>query len=306
MQLAHRPAEVPPRWGAVVVSLAPLGLTALLGGVAAMVPFDIAVPLIVLAVLSFIAAPIVLWRLLFAAARNLDAGLASFLAGNAAAAEPGALRVLRTVMRGDMRTRALHLLALAAEERGAFAEAAEVFERAGEAVPTLAAPVHKATVRALTGAHRAMCLALSGRVAEARDVLGRAHADFARSGVPGLTDGLLDDSRWGVGAASMNEMLLKIEGHRDPRVVLTLALVVLHHARGAPAEVLDVVAREGQMLSNGLLAREHALLERICAEARSSQGGGVWRSPGQLPMASHPWVDLVLEGAAVARPPARP
>lgn len=293
---------MPPRWVALAVSFGPLVLTVLLAVLAAFVPMELGIVFGALAGILFLATPIVLWVLLFSAARKVDEGIAAFLAGNATAAEPGAIRVLRTVMRGDMRTRALHLLALAAEERGDFAEAADLFARTEGAVPVMAAPVHKATVRVLTGSHRAMCLALSGRVAEAHDVLARAHADFARSGVRGVTDALLDDSTWGVGVVSMNETLLKIEAKRDPRVVLTLAWIVLHHARGASSEVLDVVAREGWVLANGLLPREHALVERLCAEARSAQGGGVWRSPGQLPAPSHPWVDLVIEGAAMARP----
>jgi hypothetical protein len=302
VQLAHRPYAIPSRWVAFLGGLGPLVLIVLFGTLATFVVTEAAVVLVALAAITFVAWPIALWVLLFRGAKTLDAGLASHLAGDSSAAVPGAIRVLWTVMRADLRTRALHLLALSAEERGDFAHAAELFARTEQALPAMAAPIHKAAVRVLAGSHRAMCLALSGRVAEARDVLARVQSDFARSGIRGWSDDFLDDSKWGVGAVSMNEMLLKIEGHRDPRAVITLAWIVVHHARGAPSDLLDVVAHEGAVLSHGLLPREHALVERLCAEARAAQGAGVWRSPAQLPAPSHPWVDLVVEGAAMARP----
>lgn len=285
-----------------------LGLSLALG-VAAGLLADLVWPAVLLGFLAFaafVASPALMWMRLLKGGRLIEEATFAWQRANAFPGSPGlelaapaCHYVLREVFRADFRARAFHLLGLLAEQRGDFAEADDLFARADAALPSMAAPRRKREVRILVAAHRALAAVALGRTREARALLERGSADLAMAGSTGLLDAL-DDSAWGFGNVSINEVLTKIEARRDPRAILGLAWALLHVAEGRPQLTLQLVQGERPVLEQGLLPRERALLDRLQAMAMTSLGPGPHRSPGLAVRASDPWVDAVL--ASTMRP----
>jgi tetratricopeptide (TPR) repeat protein len=291
--------RLPGRGRVVVVSFAPFLACVALGVAAGVVGGGAASAILaLLAAVAFLAQPVLLWQRILSAGPRLERATQAWLAGDPTLAESTCPAVLGSVFRGDYRARALHLWGLALEQRGQFADAAQLFALADAAVPTMAAPMRKKQARSLILAHRGFCLAASGQVEEATRELTRANDELKNAGHAGVLDALTDDAAWGLGAASMNETLVKIEGQRPLRAVLSLAWALHHHARAMPRELAHLLQAERGVFERGLLPRELALIERLGNEAQRALAQGIHRSPGLLPSAIDPWVEACLAGAA--------
>jgi hypothetical protein len=94
----------------------------------------------------------------------------------------------------------------------------------------------------------------------------------------------------------MNEVLTRLEGPRPTRAILSLAWALHAYATGASRELADLLHREGQVLTHGLLPRERALADRLFAESQRGQGQGALRSQG-IVVEADPWAELFLRGA---------
>lgn len=235
----------------------------------------------------FLGIVVLLWVWLLRAGRELEQATQAWVAGDEATMVRLARRALSTVFRADMRARAVHLLALAAEQRGDFTAAVDLFALAERALPAMAAPVRKRDARLTIGGHRALCLVATGANATAAGELDRLVAEYGQKGKSGLVDALTDDSTWGLGSISANDAMRKLDGGRDPRPLISLAFALLHHARGARQEVLRVLDAERALLDKGLLARELLLARRLHAAASGQDDD----APG-----ADPWSDSILRG----------
>ncbi len=258
----------------------------------------VAVPLGLLAGATFIAWPIFMWIRILRGGKLIEEATLAWHHANALPGAPGAELalpaahyVLREVFRSDFRVRGFHLLGLVAEQEGAFREAIDLFTRAESALPSMASPQRKQDVRVYTSAHRAIAWIALGNVGAARAEVERASRALGTT--PGGLFAAFDDSSWGLGAASLNEVLLKMEARRPPRAVLGLAWALVHLAEGNTPLVLQLYQGEYAVLEQGLLPRERALLERTRGLALAALGPGPHRSPGVPATAGDRWADAV-------------
>jgi hypothetical protein len=264
-----------------------------------MVPFTLSIPVLAIALgslsaICFIASPVVMWRRLLRAGRELEQATLAWQRGDLSLIRPAAHFALREVFRADMRTRAFHLLGLAAEQEGDFAAAVDLFSRAEHEIPSMAAGSRKRDARLLMEAHRALSLAALGSLGEAHSVLQRASQDLSMLGQTGGFDALMDDSTWGLGSVSINEMLVKIEGGRPARAIVGLAWALFHLARGDHHSALGLIDAERAVFDHGLLPRERALIDAISAVARTRLGAGPHRAPAMLANVELPFVKAAL------------
>src|SRR5688500_11234304 len=116
----------------------------------------VAVVALLLSILTFIAAVVAAWVLIFKARSGLKRAEQALYAGDFDGATRAAHFVVRTVFRSDYQMGALFTLALAAERIGAFAEAGRLFERALDMIPAMAAMLPGRRARALLTAHAAI------------------------------------------------------------------------------------------------------------------------------------------------------
>lgn len=238
----------------------------LLGGVVAAIGGAIDEPFLVIlgiavGILAFTGVTVFAWFTIFRSSKLLDeAGLAVDV-GDLARAEANARWCLTWAFRGDVRFRALYMLALGTERAGNFEAAIALFRTAEAAVPTMAAPKAKAYVHAWTLAHTAFCHAVVGRRADAAADLAACHGELARMvGPNGLADAFFDDSGWGLGDVSMNETIMKVERKRQPRLGAALAGAMLAYRDGATGPLLQLIAAEH---ASPFLPPERALLTAL-------------------------------------------
>lgn len=275
-------APPPGRFRTVLLSFGPFFATvvfAILAGVLAEVAAPAAIVCGILAVVAFFAWPILMWVWLLRAARLNNEASRAWYEGRNAEARTKARDVLATAFRADVRTRAMHLLGLAAEAEGSFEEAADRFHRALAEMPAMAAPVHKRTARVLMNAHRAFCLAVVGRVPEAEAILMEVNRDYLDRS-RGAADMFLDDASWGLGTVSINHALVNIEHGRDPRAVVALAWGTVFHRRGNASALHDLLVRDAHLVATALFPRERALLEHFRADATQRLAASPMRGAG--------------------------
>ncbi len=194
--------------------------------------------------------------------------------GNTQAVLPRAHSALRWIFRGDIRLSAFYLIGLAAEARGDFADAAEAFQCALRAMPMGNLAVTKRRVCGLAASHLAFCLSGAGRPQEAHYALTQAQ-QFLMLG-PGAFD-FMEPLNAGFTA------LGSVEPGRDPRAMAALAGVTTAFANGAHRDALDIITREGQALSYGVLPRERALVTSLERKTRALlDGAGALRGAAEL------------------------
>jgi hypothetical protein len=196
------------------------------------------------------------------------------LMGNTQEVLPAAHSALRWVFRGDIRMSAYYLIGMCAESRGDFADAAEAFQCALKAMPLSNIQSTKKRVCGLSAAHLAFCLAGSGRPVEAHYALTQAQ-QYLMMG-PGAFD-FMEPLNQGF------TQLGSIEPGRDPRAMVALAGVATAFANGAHRDALDIITREGQALSYGVLPRERALVMALERKTRALlDGAGAMRGAAEL------------------------
>jgi tetratricopeptide (TPR) repeat protein len=266
------------------------------GLVGSLIYLDVVIALSALLGLGMFFGGIVMaWVFLLTGASDVARAAELWLAGDTAAAIPLCHRPLQRVFRADIRMRAIYTLGLCAEADGAFAEADDLFRRAFDAIPAMAAQKWKRRGQCLMLSHRAIALIASGRMDEADAVVRMASALFPPV-APGVLDALTDDAAFG--AVGVSAALRDLEPGREPRVHLALSSAVVLAARGMARESLELVERERQFLVPGLLPRERALLENVEVRARGLLAGGPMRSPGLAPATSDlavaSWAERIL------------
>ncbi|HTJ83517.1 MAG TPA: hypothetical protein VL400_17475 [Polyangiaceae bacterium] len=285
-------SDVSSRVRASVYTFGPLVGVAVLGALAGAVSAastEAAVLLGLTAAVTFLAWPVMLWIFLFRGAKDLERSTHALLWGGVGSPIDGCHRVLRRVFRADQRARAFHLLGLYAERSGDFPDAAECFARALGAIPAMGSVRPRKYARLVMSAHRAFCLLASGRLDEGQALLGQTANDFLSPTQPGAFDALMDDSAMGLGSLSLNETLMKIEGGRDPRALISLSWALAYYARGATSDALRVLTTERWFLDHGLAPRELAVAQWIYAELAEPSAAGA--AP------TDPWITSVLRGA---------
>ncbi len=194
--------------------------------------------------------------------------------GNAQAVLPGAHSALRWIFRGDMRLSAYYLIGLVAEARGDFADAAEAFQCALRAMPMGNLAVTRRRVCGLCASHLAFCLSGAGRPQEAAHALMQAQ-QYLMLG-PGAFD-FMEPLNAGF------TTLGSVEPGRDPRAMAALAGVTTAYANGAHRDALDIITREGQALSYGVLPRERAVVMALERKTRALlDGAGAMRGAAEL------------------------
>ena len=249
---------------------------------------------VVLAFALFVGAVVAQWVFLLGGSAGVARAYQALISGDTTTAIALCQRPLGRVFRADVRTRALHVLGLAAEAHGDFAEAADLFDRASRMIPALAAGKYQRHARVLMLSHRAIALVAIRRLDEA-DVVVRQASQLFPPRAPGALDALTDDAAFG--ALGVTTALRDLEQGRDPRSLLTLASVVVLAARGMGREAKELVDRERYFLDAGLLPRERALVRRVEARALGVLGGGPMRAAGialHVDPASDGWADRVL------------
>ena len=194
--------------------------------------------------------------------------------GNTQAVLPGAHSALRWVFRGDVRLSAYYLIGLTAEARGDFADAAEAFQCALRAMPMGNLAVTRRRVCGLAASHLAFCLAGARRPEEAHHALVQAQSYLMMG--PGAFD-FMEPLNAGF------TTLGSVEPGRDPRAMAALAGVTTAFANGAQRDALDIITREGQALSYGVLPRERALVLALERKTRALlDGAGPMRGAAEL------------------------
>jgi hypothetical protein len=194
------------------------------------------------------------------------------IAGDADKVLPAAHSALRWVFRGDIRLAAFFLIGLVAEARGDFGDAAEAFRHALASMPMGNVAKTKRRVGGLAASHLALCLAGSGRAADARNAIMQTQ-HYLTIG-PGALD-FMDSLNSGFTA------LGELEPGRDPRAVAALAGAATAYANGAFKDALDIITREQQTWAYGLLPRERALVAMLDRRARTAlEAGGAMRAGG--------------------------
>lgn len=240
------------------------------------------------------------WVAIFGSTSRLrraeDALLARDGADRTAEAVTLAQWALARVFRSDLRMRAFYTLALVAERRADFVEAARLFQLAEATLPTFAGRSHATRLRALAAAHTAFALAATGDVAGAGASLARAHRQLPNLGLTGVLEGLDDVS---MGPLSINATLNEIEARRDPRAVAVLAGALLAYRAREPQRALDAFTGEAQMLAFHTLPHEQLFLKRLEAACIAALGGAQYRgaaivSEAASDEASAAWVARIL------------
>ncbi len=249
-----------------------------------------------LASIVFLASVVSQWVFLLTSSGNLTRAAQMYATGDPRGAVPLCHRPLRFVFRADIRTRALYILGLCAEVNGDFAEAADLFDRAQQMVPSMAAGKWQRHGRVLMFSHRAIALVATGQLDEADRLVRVASALFPPR-PPGALDVLSDDAAFG--AMGVSAALRDLEPGRDPRALLTLASITVLAARGMPREAVDLVERERYFLNAGLLPRGRAPGAHVEARVRGQLGGGPLRAAGMaLPQGADPaseaWAQRIL------------
>lgn len=244
----------------------------------------------------FVGSAVAAWVFLLGGAKDISRGVEMWLAGDVTGPIPLCQRPLARVFRADVRMRAFYTLGLCAESNGDFAEAADLFLRAWDSVPAMAASRWKRRGQGMMLAHRSLALVALRRIDEADAAVRTASALFPPMPSNGLLDALGDDA--GFGVVGVSAALRDLEPGRDPRALLTLATVVLLAARGMGRESLELIERERHLMMPGLLPRERALIEHVEARSRGLLGAGPMRSPGLAASAHDPrlsaWAERVL------------
>ena len=131
---------------------------------------------VVIGIGGFFATVIALWVFLLTGQRDIARAAQMWLAGDTAGPIPLCQKPLGRVFRSDVRMRALYTLGLCAEANGDFSEAEDLFRRAYDAVPAMAASKWKRRGQCMMLAHRAIALVATGRVAEADGMVRQASA----------------------------------------------------------------------------------------------------------------------------------
>ena len=222
----------------------------------------------------FVAVVVLVWVWLFRSTGKLRAAEALALMGDPSAKE-GAHYALRRVFRADVRLRAFYVLGLLAERLGDFAEAADLFTRAGTSVPTTLTRAGKRLPLMCLG-HASLCHAAAGELPAATIKLQEAHRRIPGVYTQGFLEPLMDDSAY-LGAASMSGNLNEIEARRDPRAMVALAGALLAFKNGHYRQCIDAASAEDGMFRLNLMAHEGELLEAIKAESLTKLGGGEYR-----------------------------
>jgi hypothetical protein len=281
-----RVRNVPTRLGAAVLIFGGmLGAPALLGvlGIASLA-FDVPILggiLLLLAAIAFAGFVVLAWVLIFQARSRLKRAESALYSGDFDSATRDATFVVKTVFRSDYQMAALFVLALAAERLGAFRDAAELFARALDMIPAMAAHGPGRRARALLSAHAAIDFAAAGDDVRAHVMLSRCHAQLGATSGPGVFDALLDDSS--MGAIGINSILVELENRRDPRPLAVLASMLVAYRSRQARDVIQIFDRERMSIDHGLAAHERALAERLRDEAaRLASGAGPHRSPGAI------------------------
>lgn len=255
--------------------------------------------------LSAVAAVLGMVRLLFGniqrAAHEVATAAGAWLAGADRDAVDRCQSVLKSCFRGDVRTKALHVLGLVAARRGDFTDAVDLEERALRAIPAGATTMWKHRARVLILSHRAVSLVAVGRVMDAAAALREANAAFSQSGCLGTLDtrGMQFESHV-FGMTSVNAAVRELEPGRNPGAVLALGNAVVLAARGMNGEAIAIVERERTTLAQYLLPHERALALRVEARCRAAlgvaMGGGPMRQPAVAPAegAAVEWAERVL------------
>lgn len=284
----------------VLVIAGPLLGGVLVGTVGAVVAGVIGSPLVavigsVTGLLLFACGVIGPWVFLLGGASDVSRAAQMWLAGDNSGVAL-CQRPLGRVFRADVRMRAFYTLGLIAEANGDFVEAEDLFRRAYDAVPALAAMKWKRRGQCMMLAHAATALVAMGRLEEADARVRAASALFPPVPTSGFFDALGDDTA--LGAAGVAAALRDLEPGRDPRVLLTLSSALVLAARGMARDALELVERERRSLETGLLPREKALLANVEARGRGLLGGGPMRSPGLAAPcdedAASAWAERVL------------
>ena len=219
-----------------------------------------------LALVMLIAGAVTGWVLIFRVAKRLGAAQNRLDADDVAGAVAEAQSGLMLAFRADFRTKAFHVLGLAAERAGDFDDATALFDRAHVALPAMAAPLRKRRATVLIEGHRALAFAALGRIEHATASLRAAEA--GTQGGKGAVDLLLDDGDWGLGSISMNSVLMGIERRKDPEAYLQLVRALLARQRGEPRVALDLLHADHARLAAGLTPHERELATRLEAECR--------------------------------------
>ena len=226
----------------------------------------------------FLGGVVAAWAFLLGGSRANNDASQMWLAGDYVGPIALCQKSLARVFRADVRMRAFYTLGLCAEANGDFLEAADLFQRAFEAVPAMAAQKWKRRGQCMMLSHSAIALVALGRLDEADRAVRMASALFPLLPGGGLVDALSDDAAFG--AAGVSAALRDLELGRDHRALLSLATLTVLTARGMAREALELADRERHALTTGLLPREHALLSTIEARSHGLLGGGPMRSPG--------------------------
>jgi hypothetical protein len=237
----------------------------------------VAVLAVVLALALFFGGTVAAWVFLLRGGRDVARASQMWLAGDSS----GVVLCqwpLGIVFRADVRMRAFYTIGLIAEANGDFPEATDLFRRAYDVVPAVAAQKWKRRGQCMMLSHAAIGLVAIGRLDEADACVRAASSLFLPVQGGGILDALGDDTAFG--PAGVTAALRDLEPGREPRVLLTVASAVVLTARGRARDALDLVERERAFLNAGLLPREHALLANIEARSRTLLAGGPMRSPG--------------------------
>jgi hypothetical protein len=240
------------------------------------------------------------WVAIFGSASRLRRAEAALLARDGADRTSEAVTLaqwaLERVFRSDLRMRALYTLALVAERRADFTEAACLFHFAEQALPAFAGRSHATRLRALIAAHTSFCLAAVGDVGGGGAWLARAHHHLPNLGRTGLLEGLDDVA---MGPLSINATLNEIEARRDPRAVAILAGALLAYRAREPQRSLDAFTGEAQLLAFHTMPHEQLFLKRLEAACIAALGGAQYRgaavvSESASDEASAAWVGRIL------------
>ncbi len=212
-------------------------------------------------VLALVGGVIFAWVVLFRVHAHLKAAVEAWKAGDLATARQKAQQGLRLAFRGDFRTKGFHVLALVAEGEGDFEASLALFDRARQAIPTMAAPIRKKKASSLIEVHRALALIVLGRAAEAGPCLEVANEAFQAK--QGIGDALLDDGGFGMGPLSINGILKDMEGGRQISRFGLLVRALLMRAYGDARGALELIHSQRAAIEPGLLARERVLLDAL-------------------------------------------
>lgn len=247
---------------------------------------DVIAASIAVALLGFVGGFAWIWVAIHRSATGLGEAEALALAGDPRAKTIPHMTLAR-VFRNDLRLRALYVLGLLAERVGDFAEAADLFTRAGKAIPAGGMgtrAIKRAPLMCL--GHAAFCNAAAGDLALSAVQLREAHVRIPSMYQAGVFDALFDDSAY-MGSASLAGNLNKIEERRDPRAMVALAGALLAFKNGHFRECVDAASAEDGMLRQNLMPHEGELVEALKTDAIARLAGGEYRAGATTSLS--PW-----------------